>query len=753
MADGMYVTKRDGTRAPLHFDEISDRLANLCQERNIKCSYILVAQQTIAGIYKGIPTRELDVLAAEHSAYMCIQSGEYGRLASAILVSNMHKETKTFCLGFRDIHKEGMMDDYVWKFFLRHEMELEAMIDYSKDYEYDYSGIKTFMQVLLYKIDGKTVERPQSMFMRIAISLYAPKYGYNPSNPLKDIKQCYDMFRDKKAIHGTPTSMNASLGNKLTSCFLQCLDGTKQGHEAVKALYEIVSDTASISYSAGGQSIAISNLPAGATLEYLKAIEASSNHVKKIENRRKSAVSIYCETWHADIEQFVDLKLPSREESTTCKDLFLALWVPDLFMQRVERKEDWSLFDPATCAGLGDCWGDEFEAKYVQYEREGKASRKVNSVVLWYRIVNNIIESGVPYVLYKDACNRLSNQQHRGCIKSSNLCTEIIQYTSPEETAVCNLASVSLPAFLTKEKTFDHQELYNVVYMLTRNLDRVVELSSYCSPKAALSNRLNRAIAIGESGFADICMEMMIPHTSAQARKLNLEITETIYYAFLRSSCDLAKKTGLTYPTYEGSLVHNGILNFDLHKHTPSDRWPFQQLRADINVYGVRHPLGVAGMPTSTGSIILGNNESREPYISNLFVRGVLSGTYLVVNRHLERELTKLGLFTHDIKEKLLKAEGSVQGIEEIPEYVREVFKTVWEVGCKALIDMSADAMIYTDQSRSMSLFFDTVTKERLSSALFYAWKKGVKTGMYYLRTKAPLNAPPMALECLMCSS
>lgn len=753
MADGMYVTKRDATREPIQFDKISERLELLCAQRNIKCAYTLVAQQTIAGIYNGIPTRDLDILAAEHAAYMCFHSGEYGRLASAILVSNLHRETKTFSYGFREIHDTGAMDEYVWAFFLQHENELEAMIDYNKDYDYDYSGVKTLIQVLLHKVKGKTVERPQSMFMRVAIALYAPNAAYNPPNPLKDIRECYEMLRDKKAIHGTPTSMNAGLGNKLTSCFLQCLDGTKQGEDAVKSLYETVADTALISYSAGGQSVAISSLPSGATFEYLKTLESSSNHVKKIENRRKSAVSVYCETWHADIRQFVDLKLPSKDESTSCSDLFLALWVPDLFMRRIEMKEEWSLFDPAVCGGLDDCWGTEFEEKYLKYEKEGKAVQKVCAVVLWYQIVNNIIESGVPYVLFKDNCNRLSNQQHRGCIKSSNLCTEIIQYSSPTETAVCNLASVSLPAFLDEQKVFNHQELYNTVYKLTRNLNRVVELSSYCSPKASLSNQLNRAIAIGESGFADMCMEMMIPHTSAQARKLNLEITETIYYAFMRASCDLAKESGLTYPTYEGSLVQKGILNFDLHGATPTTRWPFNMLREDIKEYGIMHSLGVAGMPTSTGSIILGNNESREPYISNLFVRGVLSGTYIVVNRHLERELTKLGLYTHDIKEKLLKAEGSVQDIEEIPEHVKEVFKTVWEVKCSTLIDMCADAMIYTDQSRSMSLFFDSVTKERLSNALFYAWKKGLKTGMYYLRTKAPLNAPPMALECLMCSA
>lgn len=748
----MRVIKRDGNTEAVSFDKITERLENLCVAHSIKCSYVLVAQKTIAGVHDGIHTSELDTLAAEHAAYMCIHSGEYGRLAKALLVSNLHKKTGTFTNTFEILHKERILDTHAWDFFAKNKDALESMIDYKQDYEYDYSGVKALAHILLLRVNGKVVERPQSMHMRIAVGLYAPRDGYSPTNPLEDIKECYEMFRDRKAIHGTPTSMNACVSNKLTSCFLQCADGTKRGIDSVYSMYETVSDTAAISYSAGGQSIAVSGLQSGSMLEYLKVVEACSNHVKKIEGRRKSAVSVYIEPWHADIRQFIDLKLPSKQVDATCRDLFLALWVCDLFMRRVEAKGEWSLFNPATAPGLDACFGEEFEKLYVKYEQEGRAVTKVCAVTLWYAIMNNIIESGVPYVLYKDACNRLSNQQHRGCIKSSNLCTEIIQYSSPEETAVCNLASVSLPAFIVGS-TFDHDALYKTVYRLTKNLDRVVDLSVYDSPKARLSNSLNRAIGIGDSGFADMCMELMIPHTSAQARKLNLEITETMYYAFLRASCDLAKEKGTTYPTYEGSLVHKGILNFDLYSHTPTDRWPFSELRKNIAQHGIRHSLGICGMPTSTGSQVLGNNESREPYISNLFVRGVLSGTYMIVNRHLERELTKLGLYTYDIKKKLIEAEGSVQGIEEIPEHVREVFKTVWEVKCSSIIDMVADTMIYTDQSRSMSLFFDVVTKERLTSALFHGWKRGIKTGMYYLRTKAPLNAPPMALECLMCSS
>lgn len=749
----LYVIKRSGEKETVSFDKITKRLEDLCVARTIKCAYSLISKQTISGMFPGIRTNELDILASQQAAYMSMQSSEYGRLASALLVSNNHKETGTFSWTIKLLHKNGLLQPSVWDFFLEHEVELEALIDYNYDYNYDYSGINTMLTVPLLKIDGKVVERPQSMFMRQAVTFYTGQ-----PNCMTHIKECYELFRDKKAIHGTPTSMHAGTTNELTSCFLQNLDGTQPKMKNIDTLYDVLKDTAAISYAAGGQSIAISSIPSsnGGILPFLKCVDTVSRHVKMLEGTRKSAISIYLEPWHADILSFIDLKLPSKLPEFTCKDLFIALWTSDLFMKRIEQKEQWSLFNPATAPGLDNCWGDEFDGLYVKYEKEGRAISTINAVVLWFNIIDNMIESGVPYFLFKDACNRTSNHQHRGCIKSSNLCTEIIQYTSPDETAVCNLASVSLPAFVTNiggVSEFNHTALYNTVCTLVRNLDRVVDLSVFHSKKAILSNKLNRAIGIGDSGFADVCMMLLIPHTCVRARKLNLEISETIYYAFLRTSCDLARETGLTYPTYEGSFIHKGILNFDLHKHTPSNRWPFITLRHDIKQYGVRHSLGVCGMPTSTGSIILGNNESREPYISNLFVRGVLSGSYLVINHHLEEALKDIGLYTPHIKEQLLKADGSVQDILEIPAHIREVFRTVWEVPCGDLIDMAADAMIYTDQSRSMSLFFDKVTRERLSNALFYAWKRGLKTGMYYLRTKAPLKAPPMALNCLMCAT
>jgi ribonucleoside-diphosphate reductase alpha chain len=750
---GLYVVKRNGTKERVSFDKVLDRIGNLCTSQNIKCAYSLVAKKTIDGLYPGIHTHELDILAAEHAAYMCMNSSEYDRLASALIVSDLHKETGTFSDTMKLLSQEGVLKEYVSSYFFKHEQELEAMIDYNKDYNYDYSGIKTISKILLCRHKGAVVERPQSLFMRQAVAFYAGQ-----PNDIEQIKDCYLMLSNKKAIHGTPTGMHAGLTNNFTSCFLQYLDGTKSGKKNIENLYNAVKDTAAISYNAGGQSIAISSVPCststdcGGVIDFLKVIDSTSKHVKKLENRRNSGISVYCEQWHGDILSFVDLKLPSKQAEFTCKELFVALWTSDLFMKRVKSKSMWSLFNPATAPGLDNCWGEVFENLYHKYEREGRAVGTISAVELWYRIVDNLIESGVPYILFKDPCNRLSNQQHRGCLKSSNLCTEIMQYSSDEETAVCNIASVSLPAFLVNGE-FDHNELFKAVCRLVRNLDRIIELSEYSNDKAILSNKLNRAIGVGESGFADLCQMKLISHTSPEARKLNLEITETIYYGFLRASCDLAKETGLTYPTYEGSLVHKGILNFDLYNHTPTSRWPFEELRKDIKTHGIRHSLGVCGMPTSTGSIVLGNNESREPYINNLFVRGVLSGSYMVVNRHLEKTLKDLDLYTPEIKEKMLNAEGSVQGIEEIPAHIREVFRTIWEVKCADLIDMCADTMIFTDQSRSMSLFFDGVTRQKLSSALFYAWEKGLKTGIYYLRTKAPLKAPPMALQCLMCAT
>ena len=752
MVEQIKITKRDGSKQTVQFDKITKRLGKLCDQHNIKCMYTSIAKNTIEGLYDGIKTSELDILAAETSAYMCLRSSEYDRLASALIVSNLHKETKTFIECSAQLHDSGSLSDIQWCLVCKHGRMLEKAIDYNRDYDYDYSGIRTMLSVSLARVGEKTVERPQCMYMRIALALYA--------DDIESVLDCYELMSKKMCIHGTPTQLNAGMNNRLSSCFLL----TTEDKDGIDSIYKTIRDCAIISSTAGGIGFSISNIPSAGSpdpkggiapgiVPMLRVFNETLRYAKQGGGRRQGAFAAYLEPWHSDIEVFVDLKLPTEGtiEEMRCKSLFLGIWMCDLFMKRVRNKETWSLFSPSTAPGLNECWGEEFEELYAKYEKEGRAIKTVSAVGLWLHIMKSGCESGVPYILMKDRCNEYSNQRHLGCIKSSNLCTEIIQYSSDTETAVCNLASVSLPTCIVNNE-FSHLILFRIVQRLTKNLNKVIDICNYPTDEARNSNMKHRPIGIGVSGFADTCMELRMPFGCARSRQLNIEIFETIYYAFMRTSCDLAKIYG-SYASYEGSFVSKGILNYMLYNDTVTDRWPFESLSNDIAKYGNRNSLGTCVMPTSTGSIIHGNNESVEPFISNIFIRKVIAGEHIVINKHLETELKRLNLWNHSIKAQILKNDGSVANIMEIPEEVRELYKTIWEIGSKTLIEMSADRAPFIDQSQSLNLYIEKPTIKLASDMIFYGWKLNLKTCMYYLRSKAATNPALLSIQsCLNCS-
>ena len=749
------VRKRDGTYQEVAFDKITERLAKLCRAYNIKCSYTIIAKKTIEGLYDGITTAELDVLAAETAAAKCLHDTEYDRLAGVITVSNLHKSTGTYTECTKLMRDHKMLNDSYWELSQKYSREIEEKIDYSRDYSYDYSAIKTMMAVILRNINGSVFERPQCSHMRVALALHP--------NSIEDAFHYYDLLSKKFLVHGTPTHINAGMTNQLSSCFLLNVSNK----DGIAGIYKTVRDCAVISHRAGGIGLSVSSIPAAGTpakdggknpgiLLLGKVFNDTSKHSQEGGGSRKGASAMYCEQWHADFETFIDMKLGTGKDELRCRDLFLAAWTSDLFMKRVQAGEKWSFFCPSTAPGLDECWGEKFERLYIRYENEGRAVRTLEKATsLWLHMLDNMFESGVPYNLFKDQCNRMSNQNHLGCIKSSNLCTEIIQYSSPEETAVCNLASVSLPAFYTAEadnKTFDHNLLFDVVKNIVYAINTVIDVCDYPTKPSRRSNLRHRPMGIGVSGLADLFLLFRYPFTSPEARKLNVEIFETIYYAFMRTSCDIAKVRG-KYDSYEGSLVSKGTLNYMLYNHTPSKRWPFAKLLEDIAIYGTTNSLGTCTMPTSNGSIILGNNESTEPFAANIFVRRVTAGDYIVINKHLERELKKIGLYTPSIKERILKDQGSVAKILEIPEEIRELFKTVWELEMKDLINMAVDRMPFIDQSQSFNFFVETPDKKKLSDMIFYCWNKGLK-GSYYLRTKAPLNPALIASGgCTFCAT
>jgi ribonucleoside-diphosphate reductase alpha chain len=748
----MFVIKRDGTRESVKFDKITARIQKLSY--GLEPSHvdpILVAKKVIDGVYDGVSTVELDNLAAETAAGLTSRHPDYAQLASRIAVSNLHKNTiksfsKTVDALFNYIDpktglRASLIADDVYEIITNNAHTLDSSIIYDRDFGYDYFGFKTLERSYLLKMNNMVAERPQHMIMRVAVGIH--------KNDIDSAIKTYNLMSERWFTHATPTLFNAGTPKpQMSSCFL-----LQVKEDSIDGIYDTLKQCAKISQSAGGIGINIHNVRA--TGSYIKGTNGTSNGIipmLKVYNetaryvdqgggKRKGSIAVYLEPWHADIYDFLDIRKNHGKEEMRARDLFTALWIPDLFMKRVEAEGDWSLMCPNECPGLSDCHSEAFEALYTKYEAEGKFRKQIKARELWAAIIEAQIETGNPYMLFKDAANSKSNQQNLGTIKSSNLCTEIIEYTSSDEVAVCNLASIALPRFVD-EKTgkFDHNKLFEITYVATINLNKIIDRNYYPIPEARKSNLRHRPIGLGVQGLADAFILMRFPFESDEAKKLNSEIFETIYYAALTASKDLAKVEG-PYETYEGSPISKGVFQQDMWKVTPSSRWEWDTLKEEILKHGVRNSLLLAPMPTASTSQILGNNECFEPYTSNIYTRRVLSGEFVVVNKHLLRDLVKLGIWNDNLKNKIIAANGSVQNIPEIPANIKELYKTVWEIKQRAIIDMAADRGAYIDQSQSLNLFIQDANFAKMSSAHFYAWKKGLKTGMYYLRTKAAADA------------
>lgn len=751
----MYVIKRNGKQESVKFDKVTARLEKLSYSLSPMVNIIDVAKKTIEGIYAGVPTTELDNLAAETAASLTITHPDYAILASRIAVSNLHKNTtKSFSKTMRALYdyidpKTGkhmpLLADDIIEIIEENAELLDSTIIYDRDFGFDYFGFKTLEKSYLLKLNGKIAERPQHMYMRVAVGIH--------KNDIESAIKTYHMMSEKWFTHATPTLFNAGTPKpQMSSCFLLTMKD-----DSIDGIYDTLKQTAKISQSAGGIGLAIHNIRAtgsyiGGTngtsngiIPMLRVYNDTARYVDQGGGKRKGAFAIYLEPWHADVFEFLDLRKNHGKEELRARDLFYALWMNDLFMERVEANGEWSLFCPNEAPGLSECWGPEFVKLYTQYEQEGRARKTIKAQDLWFAIIESQIETGTPYLLYKDAANSKSNQQNLGTIKSSNLCTEIIEYTSPDEVAVCNLASIALPKFVINGK-FDHDKLYEITYEATKNLNKIIDYNYYPVEEARNSNMRHRPIGLGVQGLADTFIMLRLPFESDLAKMLNKNIFETIYFASMTASKDLAKENG-AYATYEGSPVSKGIFQFDMWGVTPTDRWDWDALKAEVKQYGVRNSLLLAPMPTASTSQIFGNNECFEPYTSNIYTRRVLSGEFIIVNKHLLKDLVSLGLWNNNMKNKIIAANGSVQNIEEIPADIKELYKTVWEIKQRNLIDMAADRGAYICQSQSLNLFVDSPTTSKLTSMHFYAWKKGLKTGMYYLRSQAATQAVQFTVE------
>jgi len=748
----MYVIKRDGTKQTVHFDKITSRVKKLSWELSPEVDPALVAQKVCGGVYAGVTTAELDELASQTAAHMVTIHPDYGKLAARIAVSNLHKNTKKL---FTDVVKDlysyvnprtnqhgPMIAEDVYKIIMANKERINDAIVYDRDYSYDFFGIKTLERAYLLKINGKIHERPQQMLMRVSVGIHKAD--------IDAAIETYELMSKKIFTHASPTMFNAGTARpQLSSCFLLTIQD-----DSIEGIYDTLRQCAQISKNAGGIGVSVHKIRAAGS--YIRGTNGTSNgivpmlrvfnntarYVDQGGGKRKGSFAMYLEPWHADIFSFLDLKKNFGSEEERARDLFYALWVSDLFMKKVEKDEDWYLMCPNECPGLADSFGEKFEKLYQSYVEQGKYRKKIKSRQLWAKILSAQMETGTPYMLYKDACNRKSNQKNLGTIRSSNLCCEIIEFSSPEEVAVCNLASVALPKFLDDTLTkFDHQALYKVVKVVTRNLNKVIDVNFYPIKEARRSNMRHRPIGIGVQGLADLFIQLGMPFTSPRARQLNKEIFETMYFAACEASMELAQKDG-SYESFSGSPASEGKLQFDMWDVKPENgRWDWAKLKEDIKEHGLRNSLLTAPMPTASTAQILGNNECFEPYTSNVYIRRTLAGEFVVVNNHLLRDLIKLNLWSDLMKDKIIAANGSVQNIPEIPYQLKQVYKTVWEYSQKDLIDMAAERGAYIDQSQSFNVHMANCTSGKLTSMHFYGWKAGLKTGMYYLRTKAAVDA------------
>ena len=751
----MHVIKRNGKTESIKFDKVTARIEKLSYSLSSLVNPIDVAKKVIEGIYAGVPTTELDNLAAETAASLATRHPDYAILASRIAVSNLHKNTiKSFSETMKNLYlyvdkkngkKTPLIADDVWQVIDENAELLDSTIIYDRDFSFDYFGFKTLEKSYLLRIDGKIVERPQHMFMRVALGIHKAD--------MDSVIVTYNLLSERWFTHATPTLFNAGTPKaQMSSCFLLTMK-----EDSIDGIYDTLKQTAKISQSAGGIGLAIHDIRAtgsyiGGTngtsngiVPMLRVFNDTARYVDQGGGKRKGAFAIYLEPWHADIFSFLDLRKNHGKEEMRARDLFFALWICDLFMKRVEADGEWSLFCPNEAPGLSDCHGEAFDALYTQYEAEGRARKTIKAQELWFAILESQIETGTPYMLYKDAANKKSNQQNLGTIKSSNLCTEIIEYTSPDEVAVCNLASIALPRFVINGN-FDQQKLYDVTYQAALNLNKIIDNNYYPVEEAKNSNLRHRPIGLGVQGLADVFILLRLPFESDLAKLLNKNIFETIYFAAMTASKDLAIQEG-PYSTFQGSPLSKGIFQFDMWNVAPSTRWDWESLRKEVMEHGVRNSLLLAPMPTASTSQILGNNECFEPYTSNIYSRRVLSGEFIIVNKHLLKDLISLGLWNNDMKNRIIAANGSIQKINEIPDDIKELYKTVWEIKQRNLIDMAADRGAFICQSQSLNLFVDSPSISKLTSMHFYGWKKGLKTGMYYLRSQAATQAVQFTIE------
>ncbi len=754
----MFVIKRDGRKEPIMFDKITARIRKLNYGLNPLVDPVRVAMRVIEGLYDGVTTSELDNLAAEIAATMTTTHPDYAKLAARISVSNLHKNTKkSFSETMTDLYeyvnprtgkKAPLLSDEVHEVIQKNAEKLDSSIIYNRDFGYDFFGFKTLERSYLLKLNGHIVERPQHMLMRVSIGIHL--------NDIKSALDTYELMSKRYFTHATPTLFNSGTPKpQMSSCFLLTMR-----EDSIDGIYDTLKQTAKISQSAGGIGLSIHNVRA--TGSYIAGTNGTSNgivpmlrvfndtarYVDQGGGKRKGSFAVYVEPWHADIFDFLELKKNHGKEEMRARDLFYAMWTPDLFMKRVEQDSKWTLMCPNECPDLYNVHGDEFDALYTKYEAEGRGRKTIKARELWEKILESQIETGTPYMLYKDAANRKSNQKNLGTIRSSNLCTEIMEYTSKDEVAVCNLASIALPMFV-KDGEFDHKALYDVTVRVTKNLNRVIDRNYYPIIEAENSNFRHRPVGLGVQGLADTFIMLRLPFTSEQAKKLNQEIFETIYFAAVSASVEEAKADG-PYETYKGSPISQGEFQHNLwgiKDEELSGRWDWGALRKKVKKHGVRNSLLVAPMPTASTSQILGNNECFEPYTSNIYTRRVLSGEFIVVNKHLLEDLVERGLWNEDMKQELMRNNGSVQNIDAIPDDLKELYRTVWEMSMKDIIDMSRHRGYFIDQSQSLNLFMEGATMAKLTSMHFYAWKSGLKTGMYYLRTKSAVDAIKFTLN------
>ena len=737
----MMVTKRDGSKEAVSLDKITNRVSVL--STGLSIDPIVVAQKAIPGLYNEITSTEIDNYLAETAAALTVEHPDYSYLAARIKSNALHKETPGFTIATKNLFEDGLLKEDYYQKVITNSDAIESIIDYDRDYSFDYFALTTLIRAYLLKFDNKTIERPQDLWMRVALTVSCDEFD------IIKIKETYNSLSNGMYTHATPTLFNSGLKmQQLSSCFLIGMED-----DSIEGIFNTIKDCALISKTAGGigmhahnirgsgSRIKSTNGKSNGLIPFLKIFNETAKSVDQGGGKRKGSFAIYLEPWHADIEKFLELRKNTGAEEFRARDLFYALWIPDLFMKRVESDDDWTLMSEHECPGLSDNYGKAFEKLYEQYENDMPHLGKIKARALMSKIIEAQIETGQPYMLYKDAINEKSNQKNIGIIKSSNLCAEIVEYSDKNETAVCNLASIALPKFIDKKNnTYDYKKLYETSKLATKNLDHVISINFYPTNKTNTSNNLHRPIGLGIQGLSDVFFKLSIPHDGQKAAEINKLIFETIYFGALEASMEMAKEKG-AYSTFKGSPLSKGKFQFDLWNVQPSNMWDWESLRGKIKKHGVRNSLTTACMPTASTGIILGNTETFQIQTSNIYKRQTLSGEFLLVNRHLVKQLSKRNLWNKEIRDNIILQNGSVQNINNFPDDLKEIYKTVWETSQRTVIDMAADRAPFIDQTQSMNLWLSNPTFGKVNSMHMYAWKKGLKTGMYYLRSRSAVDA------------